>query len=386
MGEYKVNSIFGKKENRKIQEEMFQELLTIYANMQDYYNELTIALKEHDIYDQNGTLDEYLPVQDKIEYIQKALDYLKNQEKEVFCEYDYAIPLLQDYIKEMTGISMDTNFSKFSYFDIYTKFKYHMLIDKDIIIRMIRASEFYNNFFAVRIDIINQLDEQLISQNVYVEDIDDSQIINLLSPDVADVIAINTISALSMIYPENEVYYKNKVKLMFANPYIENYYVTNDLEEDHVFIPVELDSHGNRIVENNIIDSLFVIQKNDITNLNKKSKNIINSRYTLQQLIDIIFHFDKYTDKYDSRFEKYLKYNVDCLEVIELMHAFMHANYLMLSDQSVKDLDHLFSIMVDNESIKRGDIVLNKKIVDTFFTPLVQNSENKIIRTRKEDE
>ena len=164
MSEFVIKEIFDKSESRQIQEEMFHELLDIYANMQDYYNELTIALQEYDVYNENGTLDEYLPVQDKIEYIQQALSFLRDKERELFYENNFAISLFQDYIKELAGISKDADFSKFSYFDIYTKFKYHMLDDKDILIRMIRASEYYNRFLTSRLDIINQIDEQLEEQ------------------------------------------------------------------------------------------------------------------------------------------------------------------------------------------------------------------------------
>ena len=99
MSEFVIKEIFDKSESRQIQEEMFHELLDIYANMQDYYNELTIALQEYDIYNENGTLDEYLPVQDKIEYIQQALSFLRDKERELFYENNFAIPLFQDYIK-----------------------------------------------------------------------------------------------------------------------------------------------------------------------------------------------------------------------------------------------------------------------------------------------
>ena len=71
-----------KDEKREIAEEMFSKLFVIYQSMANYYNELGIALKEKDLY-QDSNLDTYLPIEKKLEYIMININYLSTMERDI---------------------------------------------------------------------------------------------------------------------------------------------------------------------------------------------------------------------------------------------------------------------------------------------------------------
>lgn len=370
MEEMDLSSILTKEESKEIAETIFNKLMFIYTSIMDYYNELNIALKEYDMY-VNSTLDNFLPIEKKIEYIEQNLRELTSIERDIFCENTMFLKCFKNYIAKLCGIKSYKELKNLSFFEVFNKRKYEHIKEDYILIRMIRSCYYYERFEKRKFEIIDDV-EATLEEGLHVETVDEDGVLETLEPDYIDIVSINTIRSLGVLYKETDAYYKYKTLLSFVNPYIENCYLTNNFNEDPEFIGGKLSEISTRRTQSNIVDSLYTIQKNRIINLNKNSADLINKTYTFKQLLEIIFKFDKKSDKYETRRKKYMNYHLDCLSEIELSHSFIFANYLMLDEQPIKDLDYLFNILDGSDLLKRGDIILDKKVVDLFFTPLAE--------------
>lgn len=380
MKEINKDVIISKKEVDNVVSEMFSSLLDCYVDLLQYYNELPIALRELEVYE-NEEIDDFIRVSRRLEYIGECIDQFRKVEKEIFVNNIAYIDDFLIYIKKLNGIKLDQDLENFSYFDALTKFRYSHLENQYIMSRMIRASYFYQKYVNNEYDVIKQIEEQLeeTDADLMIESINEDDLIDTVSPDLNDVLAINTINYLNSVYSDELSYTNYKAILSFINPFIENLYLSNDFIEDNPLVKIKTDKKSIRLFENNIIDALFAIQKNDFINTNTKSKKLYHRTYSIKQLFEIFFKFNKKEDEYESRINKYVKYRENSLEKISLMHSYLLANFSALDQQSIRDLDHLLSVMSDNGSLTRGNVTLCKKITDAFFSSLIDTDDDDIV-------
>lgn len=356
---------------------LFNDISTLTLELLNCYTELNIALNEA-LMCKDIDLDSYIVADGKIIYLLSKIPDLIESETILYTQNSDLLPYLEKFIKKVYEIKVE-DLSKFSMFDSYIDPNFQSIKNNFTIIRMLRAikyySEYMDNYFEyIRIPYANE---------------DSDTIRDMINYDFADIETINTLSLIKTTYQDDEhgdfIYNKYQTLFMFTNPLLEHFYLSNGISTVHPFFMCSLDESSTKRVNEKIVKTLTSIQKNKIVNLGKNNK-IINSKLTIKQVLDILFHFNGNTSGYDNRFEMLKNDYINNVEEIGVLFAYLQQAYVGLDENAVIDLDVLLHVMCNEEiTTTLGEVRLSPKVVNHFFNKEGLLQEKAQMRTRTND-
>ena len=350
---------------------LYVDLVSLYMELQTAYQDLNQTLYELAEYKDN--IDLYVPATHKLQYLQSKIPSLIDRELEIFNKDQSLIPFLEEHIKREFGLKKQLNFENFSFFDVYINPDYEVIKDNFIIMRLIRAIKYYQDYQGEYYRLLKE----------HIPEIDKESIRDCILYDYSDTEAINTLYVIGTLAEESGDYRaeaKYKSLISFVNPNIERFFINTSFDGSHEFITEQYLEADAKTIKNKILNTIVAIQRNKIINNDDKKTNIvINSRLTFKQIIDTLIHYDYDSSPYDTFTEiikmEYLKNR----EEIDLLFAYIQQAYLNIDDQSIDDLDHLFSVMAKKENNTTiGTTRLHQKLLD-----LLVNKDD-IIKKRKD--
>ena len=339
---------------------LFNEITNLYFELSNKYTDLNIALTEMEL-SKNDDIDTYVHAINKINFLMDEIPELLDKEQELYTKNIEYFPYLLSFIKKVYNIKDLDNVNSFSFFDTLIDPNFKEIKNNVIIVCILRAMKYYSAFNENYFD--NILDPYVAEDSDYLRD--------QINYDYSDIETINTLSLIKTTYENEEfgklIYNKYKCIFMFTNPLIEHFYLNADIDAVHPYFVCHFEDQGLKEVETSVVKTLIAIQQNKLINLDD-NKDIVNDKLTAKQRMDVLLHYDNESSVYDSRFEK-LKHDYDDnMEEIGLLLAYFHQALISLDEQAIEDLDHLFSVMVNEESpVTYGSVKLSKKVVDHFF-------------------
>ena len=356
--------------------QFFNDLVSLYEDLQNKYDDLNVALDEASM-SKDADIDSYVLAMLKLSHLSTKIPELIDKETELFLDNIILIPYLEKFIKDLYGIPNQAKFGSFSIFDTYIRSEYAPIKENFIIMRIIRAMRYYTSY----------IEQQDYLQSIGVDFSDSETIKDCIMYDYTDIETLNTLNVIGGTFENvlaDELYNKYKCLFSFTNPTIERFFLNADFTEDHPFIFCEFNEKTIKVFKNKIIRSMIAIQRNKIINQDDKSKEIINSNLTFKQIINILFHFNRDTSKYYYRLDMLKHDYSDNVEEVGLLFTYLQQAYLSLDEQSINDLDHLFSVMTKKENnVKMGSAVLHQKLVEHFFNKEMILEQNGYQRTKK---
>ena len=379
MKEYKNYTIPELKYEEVIKDvfNMYNDLLCIYIDQMNKYKELNIALDEAD-HSKDTDIDLYVHAINKINFLSVDTPEYPDKELEIFINNSELIPFLETYIKKQFDIKKSVNFNDFSFFDTYINKDYINIKDNYPVIRMIRAIKYYKEYINVYYKILTM--RGILN--------DPDNIRHMISYDYSDIETLNTLAVIKELYDnenETDLYNKYKTIFIFTNPQIEFYFHNTDFNEEHPFIICDFNDKVLKQIKSQVIKTLITIQNNKLINT-RDGSDIIKSKLTLKQSLDILFHYNKELSAYNNRFELLKNDYLDNVEEIGLLFSYLEQVYVSLDEKALEDLDHLFSLMCKNDyNTTYGSTKLCKKVVNHFFNKEKIFEEKGIQRTKKDE-
>lgn len=365
-----------------------KEVFNLYGSLQELYMELMLKYKDLEIalfeadMSKETDLDIYVHACNKISYLSIEISNLLDKELKLFNSNMDLLPFLEINIKRRFNIKKSMNFDDFSIFDTYINSHYKKIKNNYVIIRMIRAINYYKEYNKIYIT------EYLPFDPTY----EDTDIVKLMMTyDYADLEAFNTLAFISDSAIDSfgkALYNKYRCLFAFTNPLVENFYIQSSFETKHPCLVPKIDDKILKIVKTNIVKTLVAIQNSKVVNLNcdgKENDKIFNRKLTIKQAADILLHYNKATGKYDSKFEALTHDYNDNMEEIILLFSYLKQSYMLLDEENLNDIDNLLKLMCDTDNISYGKTKLSKKVVNYFFDKK-QILDNPVRKRKKEDE
>ena len=363
--------------------ELYGSLVCLYMELQNKYKDLFKVLKE--IKEYKDDIDRYVPAMHKLSYLSIQIPNLVDQEHRLLTKESFLLPFLEERIKREHGIKKDVDLKNFSFFDAYINKDYETIKNNFIIMRMIRAVKYYSDY----------QDQYFMLASQFAITPDKDSIRDCIMYDTPDKEAINTLYIIGRAFKEeesDEEEAKYKCLLSFVNPNLERWFINYDFDKNHPFLfeDEEQNPEETKRIKNQIIKGIIAIQNNKVINSNEHSEKVLNDKLTMSQMLNILFHYNDYTSKYENRFEQLINEYHDNYEEVAMIFAYLQQLYINMSHQAIEDLDHLFSVMTKKENkMSIGSTVILQKIVDHFYNKseiISQREETQNMRKRTKDD
>ena len=356
--------------------DLHSNLISLYMELETLYNALNVAKTQADA-SKDIDIDTHVHALHKISYLSIKIPDLVDRELELFTEHIDLMPFLEEYIKSEYGIRKDADFENFSFMDTYIKNEFSSIKNNFIVMRMIRAIKYYKAY--------NEEYYSTFNQGIGI--LDEDSLRDCISFDYTDIETLNTLNVIGATFDNvlgNSIYNKYQTIFSFVNPSIERLYLNYDFDYIQEYLLCEFDKSEIKTIKNKIVRTMIAIQKNKLVDQDDNNSIILHDKLTLKQALNILLHYNKYTSKYDNRFEELKNDYSDNAYEVSFLFAYLQQAYLNLDEQSINDLDHLFSVMTKRENnVKMGSVVLHKKIVEHFFDKDSLLKQKGIQRERK---
>lgn len=341
--------------------DLYNDLLELYMEFFNVYNDLCVALDEMDLYEKSD-LDSFVIAREKVKYLTEKMYVLNVNEREIYYDADELLPYLLEHISREFNLRGVLNLDEFSPMDTEIYPDYHSIKDNFYIIRMIRAVKFYINY--------NELYSYFELQN---KNCSGDQVAAMIPYDYSDIECLQTITRLKEKFHEPfDVHLCNKYKCFFSftNPRVENVLMSINFST----FGFDLDDEASQMLKDNqmrtitskTIRALIAIEHNKVINHRKGGALICNEP----------------KENNVKKLNEYLK-NKDELF---LLYAFLLQSYGYLSDETVQDLDHLLAEMCKFTDKEYKDIKLSEKVVNYFFRRDAYSTPDVVQRKRKGEE
>lgn len=363
----------------------YQKLFAHYLNLQIALDEINISK------DDPLKVDLYVHATNKARYLSLEINNMCIEEANLY-QLPSLFPYILDYIKKEEGLPKEYDLTDFKYFDTFINRKLYNLKDKYILMRIIRAVNYYTYFHGYVAATTDMQDSS--------EDVDIYNVRMMLPLDLGDIESMNTLCCIKDLFDPSDRYndseYEiknvmgnslevkssnarqknviNKYKCMFSfiNPTIEFYFSCRDFLDDPDYrIEDCITDDDMNIVKNDVVKTILAIQTNQVVNESIDQKTIMNKNITFKQILDMLFNFKKYSEQYSSRKDAIKRFYSDNIEEVGMLTCFLNQSYTLLDKQSIEDIDKLLNLSADNPKLLFGSIMLRKKIVDHFFNESV---------------
>ena len=406
-------------------EKIYLKLIKLYKSMYQDYIDLNKALDNYDKAVREKDRRERTIATLTISQIIVDITDKSYEEIKLFKangETFYIIPYLREYILRRFNISPTVETQGITYFDIYTKKELEVFKDKPILIRILRALDYFTMFEDEK--------ELFIDVNDVIPD--DFTIKNSMELDFADVLALNTLIYMEMprrkmklvsiddaviddesedISEEDETVSTNnqnedieenieedteekkkifdietsrilnkfKCLLAFTNLGVENKLLTEDFDLDGIFRSMATHRFFQTIMTDSVVLSLLELQKNPILSVNGNLPHI-KKGLSLKDISEIIFKFKEHEEKYLSRKDMLDHYYIDNYDQLVLFSCYINQCYMQIGDLDYRYLDQLLNMSKDNTQYKLNDEVLKGCMVEWFFNANTTATEYRRIR------
>lgn len=341
--------------------ELFNTLLDLYTELFDVYNDLRITLNEIETLE-GVNLNQYVVAQCKLDYFKKVLPNYFDIEKNLYLDNDEILSFFAQYIKKRFKLEEVCDIDIFSPIDPIIYKDYESIKDNYPVIRMLRAIRYYKIYNDIHFTLTNLNTNISSSDNASNYTYTDEDIRNSIIGDFVDNEALSTITQLYNTFYTDDIEFINSYKclLMYSNPYIERLYFLNDF--DDVFYYKDVNEYKDaellqpfiKIIKSRTVNALLTINNNKV--INRSRGRLI-----------------KEPESEDSKVLE--EFNKNRNEV-RFLQAFLLQSYSYFSLDSVKDFDHLFSVMCKKNIKGYDSIKLSPKVVNYFFRKNAYNNPN----------
>ena len=341
--------------------ELFNTLLDLYTELFDVYNDLRITLNEIETLE-GVNLNQYVVAQCKLDYFKKVLPNYFDIEKNLYHDNDEILSFFAQYIKKRFKLEEVCDIDIFSPIDPMIYKDYESIKDNYPVIRMLRAIRYYKIYNDIHFTLTNLNTNISSSDNASNYTYTDEDIRNSIIGDFVDNEALSTITQLYNTFYTDDIEFINSYKclLMYSNPYIERLYFLNDF--DDVFYYKDVNEYKDaellqpfiKIIKSRTVNALLTINNNKV--INRSRGRLI-----------------KEPESEDSKVLEEFNRNRD---EVRFLQAFLLQSYSYFSLDSVKDFDHLFSVMCKKNIKGYDSIKLSPKVVNYFFRKNAYNNPN----------
>ena len=341
--------------------ELFNTLLDLYIELFDVYNDLRITLNEIETLE-GVNLNQYVVAQCKLDYFKKVLPNYFDIEKNLYHDNDEILSFFAQYIKKRFKLEEVCDIDIFSPIDPMIYKDYESIKDNYPVIRMLRAIRYYKIYNDIHFTLTNLNTNISSSDNASNYTYTDEDIRNSIIGDFVDNEALSTITQLYNTFYTDDIEFINSYKclLMYSNPYIERLYFLNDF--DDVFYYKDVNEYKDaellqpfiKIIKSRTVNALLTINNNKV--INRSRGRLIKEPESEDS--KVLEEFNKNRDE------------------VRFLQAFLLQSYSYFSLDSVKDFDHLFSVMCKKNIKGYDSIKLSPKVVNYFFRKNAYNNPN----------
>lgn len=341
--------------------ELFNTLLDLYTELFDVYNDLRITLNEIETLE-GVNLNQYVVAQCKLDYFKKVLPNYFDIEKNLYHDNDEILSFFAQYIKKRFKLEEVCDVDIFSPIDTMIYKDYESIKDNYPVIRMLRAIRYYKIYNDIHFAVTNLNTNTSSSNNIVNYTYTDEDIRNSIIGDFVDNEALSTITQLYNTFYTDDIEFINRYKclLMYSNPYIERLYFLNDF--DDVFYYKDVNEYKDaemlqpfiKIIKSRTVNALLTINNNKV--INRSRGRLIKEPESEDP--KVLEEFNKNRDE------------------VRFLQAFLLQSYSYFSLDSVKDFDHLFSVMCKKNIKGYDSIKLSPKVVNYFFRKNAYNNPN----------
>lgn len=407
-------------------EDLYLKLIKLYKDIYQDYIDLNEALDNYDKAKRENNRRE--KVISTLTISQILVDITDKTLKEVKIykvngEDFYILPYLREYILRRFEIPSNIETAGITYFDIYTKKEFAVFRDKPILIRMLRALDYFTMFEEEK--------ECFIDEYEVIPD--DITIKSSMDLDFADVLALNTLTYMEMpirqmktvssddedeevedketitVNNENDdeevektteeeteeekklldaetsrILNKFKCLLAFTNLGVENKLLNEDFTLDNKFRSLSHIRFFQTLMTDSVVLSLLELQKNPTLNTDGTMPKI-KKNLSFKDIGEIILHFKNHKDKYLSRKDMFDHFYIDNYDNLVLLSCYINQCYMQIGDLDFRYLDQLLNMSKDKPQYQLNDDILKGSIVEWFFNNNVTASEYRRIRQAREE-